>query len=128
VFYVDLKFYKNMGFSLSEHCQFVTCNFASRSIVCEPALFFSDDCIYLFFVCTDKASGAWPENKLKCTKTFDACQGKLGLNITELGPDIINGIDNSIGQTSESETEIPQTTEASESVVEVRKVCFFKLP
>jgi len=51
----------------------------------------TDDCIYLFFVCTDKVSGAWPENKSKCTKLFDACQSKLGLNASD--PDSFNGLE-----------------------------------
>ena len=73
-------------------------------------------------MCTDKASGAWPENKLKCTKTFNACQGKLGLNITELKPDFINGLETSSVPTSGSVTEVTETTEASETVPEVRNV------
>ena len=88
---------------------------------------FSDDCIYLFFVCTDKASGAWPENKNKCTKTFNACQGKLGLNITELKPDFITGFEtSSVPTTSGSpDNEVTETTEATDNVNEV--IIFFNV-
>ena len=36
-----------------------------------------DDCLYLYYVCTDKL-GTWPENKQKCFQTFENCQSSLG--------------------------------------------------
>jgi hypothetical protein len=77
-----------------------------------------DDCIYLFFVCTDKASGAWPENKGKCTKMFDTCQGKLGLNTT--APDPASGFPSNVGLTStdSSGDEVTETTENPEVSVD----------
>lgn len=76
----------------------------------------TDDCIYLFFVCTDKASGAWPENKGKCTKMFNTCQAKLGLNVTA-DPDSLNAIeiptDLSSGDGSSAAGNEDETTEAA---------------
>lgn len=57
------------------------------------------DCIYLFFVCTEKASGSWPENKGRCTKMFEACQGKLGISPVDPDPD----------NTLNTITEVPET-------------------
>ena len=84
--------------------------FQKTSANIEKNVLILDDCIYLFFVCTDKASGAWPDNKVKCTKMFDACQSKLGLNITD--PDSINLIENTqeIDPPLEGGNEIPETT------------------
>ena len=36
-----------------------------------------DDCLYLYYVCTDKL-GTWPQNKQKCFQTFENCQKSLG--------------------------------------------------
>ena len=33
---------------------------------------FKDDCIYIFYTCTDKV-GEWPDNKEICTKLFQDC-------------------------------------------------------
>ena len=38
---------------------------------------FLDDCLYLYYVCTDKL-GTWPENKQKCFQTFENCQTSIG--------------------------------------------------
>ena len=40
-------------------------------------MFFADDCLYLYYVCTDKL-GTWPENKQKCFQTFEYCHSSLG--------------------------------------------------
>jgi len=40
-------------------------------------IFSTDDCLFLFFVCTEKASGSWPNNKSRCTKIFNICQTNL---------------------------------------------------
>ena len=75
----------------------------------------TDDCIYLFFVCTDKASGAWPENKAKCTKTFNVCQTKLGLNVTA-DPDSLNAIESPTDPISgSSSTAAPDTGSEDET-------------
>jgi hypothetical protein len=40
----------------------------------------SDDCVFLFYVCTDKASGGWPADKDKCTELYKECTLNLGLD------------------------------------------------
>ena len=40
-------------------------------------MFSLDDCLYLYYVCTDKL-GTWPENKQKCFQTFENCQSSIG--------------------------------------------------
>ena len=37
---------------------------------------FPDDCLYIFYICTDNVSG-WPQNKNICTKLFEECEQKL---------------------------------------------------
>ena len=37
----------------------------------------TDDCLYLYYVCTDKL-GTWPQNKQKCFQTFENCQSSIG--------------------------------------------------
>ena len=41
------------------------------------SLLFADDCLYLYYVCTDKL-GTWPQNKQKCFQTFENCHSGLG--------------------------------------------------
>ena len=36
----------------------------------------TDDCLYIFYICTDNVNG-WPQNKNICTKLFEECEQKL---------------------------------------------------
>ena len=36
----------------------------------------TDDCLYIFYICTDNVDG-WPQNKNICTKLFEECEQKL---------------------------------------------------
>ena len=38
--------------------------------------FLTDDCLYIFYICTDNVNG-WPQNKNICTKLFEECEQKL---------------------------------------------------
>jgi hypothetical protein len=40
------------------------------------------DCVYLFYVCTDRVSGGWPSNKNECTTIFDTCTTNLGIDLS----------------------------------------------
>ena len=38
--------------------------------------FFSDDCLYIFYICTDKVD-EWPKNKGICSRLFQECEAKV---------------------------------------------------
>ena len=39
-------------------------------------IFFSDDCLYIFYICTDKVD-EWPKNKGICSRLFQECEAKV---------------------------------------------------
>ena len=37
---------------------------------------FSDDCVYIFYICTDRV-GKWPKNQEICSRLFEDCETKI---------------------------------------------------
>ena len=50
----------------------VLISFLKENMCC----FSADDCLYLYYVCTDKV-GEWPSNEEKCIDTYEDCVGSL---------------------------------------------------
>ena len=44
--------------------------------VVEYITYFSDDCLYIFYICTDNVDG-WPKNKNICQRLFEECEANL---------------------------------------------------
>lgn len=62
VFYMFQKIFLN---ELNTDCH-VSSYFLFSSI------YFADDCVYLYYVCTEKL-GTWPNNKQNCIQLFENC-------------------------------------------------------
>ena len=39
-------------------------------------ILFSDDCVYIFYICTDRV-GKWPKNQEICSRLFEDCEAKI---------------------------------------------------
>ena len=75
-------------------------------LIFENNYFLSDDCLHVFFFCTDHI-GKWPTNEKYCRQMFKMCENKL--------PNPMNGFINPSPSTSTFVNPVTQISTMSES-------------